>query len=156
MSARTTKTISYQELNCQERPIVFFHVSAHAWIDFSEKFYSRSEQAFPLIFAYISFQPCHISCYILQRIFSHTQRWGRWCQTKFLYCRRQLVFSCLSWRQLQNLAKTSVSKFGPNLQQRVWLNSAAVSIFVVILVELTNCQFNQHNYKYWDGSAVYD
>ena len=163
MSARTTKTISYQELNCQERPIVFFHVSAHAWIDFSEKFYCRSEQAFPLIFAYISFQPCHISCYIFQRIFSHMifvkkitpldfqeqfvnsfthdlwevlkkivlrsgwsllwqydpitphpQRWSRWCQTKFLYCRRQLVLKCLNWRQLQNLSKTSASKFGPN------------------------------------------
>ena len=36
------------------------------------------------------------------------------------------------------------------------LDSAAVSIFEVILVELTNtiCQFNQYNNKYRDGSAV--
>ena len=50
------------------------------------------------------------------------------------------------------------------------IDSAAVSIFAVILAELTNtdlsivnwlnwqiliCQFNQYIYKYWDGSAVY-
>ena len=39
------------------------------------------------------------------------------------------------------------------------VDSIAVSIFVVILVELTNtdsiCQFNQYNNKYWDGCAVY-
>ena len=46
----------------------------------------------------------------------------------------------------------------PNSKEswRYRLDSAAVSIFVAILVELTNsiCQFNQYVYKYWDGSAV--
>ena len=42
------------------------------------------------------------------------------------------------------------------------VDSTAISTFVVMLVKLTNtdkykysiCHFNQHNYKYWDGSAV--
>ena len=47
----------------------------------------------------------------------------------------------------------------PSFSCLVTVGSTAVSIFVVILVELTNavstCQFNKYNYKYWDGCAVY-
>ena len=37
------------------------------------------------------------------------------------------------------------------------LDSISISMFVDVLVELTNtiCQFNQYTDKYWDGSAVY-
>ena len=59
-------------------------------------------------------------------------------------------FSSYSHLNIQNSCQLFL-KMSPGL------DSAAVSIFDVILVELTNvCQFNQYNNKYWDGSAVYE
>ena len=65
-------------------------------------------------------------------------------------------------------ALSQEGQLGPPVSDKKWffslkkvswsprkVDSTAVSIFVVTLVELTNCQFNQYHYKYWDGSAVY-